>query len=66
MKTLTKDPVCWMDVDPAQAGGRVSYQGKTYQFCSYECEVRFKRSPEDYMETQAPGPNERSPKPENL
>ena len=33
-RTLVKDPVCNMDVDPATAAGSSEYKGQTYYFCS--------------------------------
>ena len=33
-KTIVKDPVCNMDVDPATARGSAEYKGQTYYFCS--------------------------------
>ena len=50
--TLSKDPVCGMEVSPGKAekAGRTShYQGKTYYFCSDECKAQFDKSPERYV-----------------
>src|SRR5689334_17213061 len=52
-KTIVKDPVCNMDVDPATARGSAEYKGHTYYFCSPGCVTRFKADPEKYL---APGP----------
>jgi Cu+-exporting ATPase len=48
-KTLVKDPVCNMDVDPATAAGSSEYRGQTYCFCSLGCVKRFNADPEKYL-----------------
>src|SRR5262249_6999760 len=53
-KTLVKDPVCHMDVDPARARGSAEYKGKTYYFCSPGCVERFQRDPEKYLAPKPP------------
>src|SRR6476619_1945149 len=40
-KTIVKDPVCNMDVDPAMAAGSSEYKDQTYYFCSLGCVKRF-------------------------
>jgi membrane fusion protein, copper/silver efflux system len=47
--TVVKDPVCGMDVDPNEAAGKVEYQGKTYYFCSNECQAKFEKAPKQYV-----------------
>lgn len=42
------DPVCGMDIDPADAVGTEEYEGKTYYFCSKSCQEQFKAEPEKY------------------
>lgn len=42
------DPVCGMEVDPATAPS-VTYQGKTYYFCSDGDKAKFEKSPEQYL-----------------
>lgn len=42
-----KDPVCGMDVDPAQAL-KVEHEGKTYYFCSKDCQEKFQKNPAQY------------------
>ena len=32
-----KDPVCGMLVDPGEAAGQRSFDGKTFYFCSPDC-----------------------------
>jgi Cu+-exporting ATPase len=48
-RTLVKDPVCNMDVDPATAAGSSEYKGQTYYFCSPGCVKRFNADPEKYL-----------------
>jgi membrane fusion protein, copper/silver efflux system len=50
--TLSKDPVCGVDVSisKAEKAGRKSiYQGKTYYFSSDECKEKFEKNPERYV-----------------
>src|SRR5215813_3793434 len=53
-KTLVKDPVCHMDVDPARARGSAEYNGQIYYFCSPGCVDRFQRDPEKYLAPKPP------------
>jgi adenylate cyclase len=46
---LPIDPVCRMVVDPGRAAGDLSYDGRTYHFCSLACVQAFAASPEDYV-----------------
>src|SRR5438445_3430332 len=48
-KTIVKDPVCNMDVDPANARGSTEYEGQTYYFCSPGCVTRFNADPKKYL-----------------
>jgi P-type Cu+ transporter len=49
--TLTKDPVCGMDVFPGEAaGGSAEHRGHTYWFCSPGCREKFVAEPERYVE----------------
>ncbi len=51
--SLSKDPVCGMDVDEsrARAAGRMSeHRGKTYYFCMDECKKMFDNDPAHYAE----------------
>jgi Cu+-exporting ATPase len=48
-RTLVKDPVCNMDVDPATAAGSSEHKGRTYYFCSLGCVKRFNAGPEKYL-----------------
>lgn len=46
---MVKDPVCGMDVDPANAADSVEYKGQTYYFCAPGCKVAFEKEPEKYL-----------------
>ena len=48
-KTLAKDPVCGMSVDPATAKHRLEYGGKTYYFCCDGCRTKFAADPARYL-----------------
>jgi membrane fusion protein, copper/silver efflux system len=57
MYAPAKDPVCGMEVDQgkAQAAGKLSnYNGKTYYFCSDQCQRKFEANPESYLKKVAP------------
>jgi Cu+-exporting ATPase len=43
------DPVCGMEVDPAQAAGSAEYKGQTYYFCAPGCKRAFEKEPEKYL-----------------
>lgn len=43
-----KDPVCGMQIDPASAIGKAEHGGKTYYFCSQQCEKKFDAAPGQY------------------
>lgn len=53
-RTLVKDPVCNMNVDPARAAGSAEYKGQTYYFCSQGCVKRFNADPEKYLAPRTP------------
>jgi Cu+-exporting ATPase len=53
-KTIVKDPVCNMNVDPANARGSAEYNGHTYYFCSPGCVTRFNAEPEKYLAPRPP------------
>lgn len=56
-RTLVKDPVCGMNVDPARAAGSSEYAGSTYHFCSTSCKRKFDEEPTRYL---AEGPRSRT------
>jgi len=46
-----KDPVCAMDVEPAEAaGGSAQHRGTTYWFCHPACREKFVADPARYLE----------------
>lgn len=42
---MAKDPVCGMDVEIARAAATADFDGRTYYFCSPQCEQDFNRQP---------------------
>src|ERR1700674_1259633 len=44
-----KDPICGMDVDPANARYQTQHNGKEYFFCSAGCLTKFQASPEKIL-----------------
>jgi len=44
-----KDPVCGMDVDPANARYQTQHNGKKYFFCSAGCLAKFQANPEKIL-----------------
>ena len=52
---MVKDPVCGMEIDPAQAAGSAVYEGKTYYFCAPGCQKAFEKEPKKYLGQSAPG-----------
>lgn len=49
MKTITKDPVCGMNVSEHQAAAKSLYRGKTYYFCSTACKEQFDKDQGHYL-----------------
>jgi YHS domain-containing protein len=43
-ETATRDPHCGRPVDPKQAV-TLTWEGKTYSFCSEECKAAFQADP---------------------
>ncbi len=39
------DPICGMTVDPANAAGSSTREGKTYYFCGVGCKKKFDAGP---------------------
>ena len=46
--SMTKDPVCGMQVNSETARYESEYQGQTHIFCSEDCKRKFDQSPEQY------------------
>lgn len=55
-KTMVRDVVCNMTVDPATARAREEYKGTTYFFCCAGCASKFKADPEKYLAKSAGAP----------
>jgi Cu2+-exporting ATPase len=47
-RRAVKDPVCGMELEPEMAYSKTDYAGRTFYFCSKQCEEEFKKSPEKY------------------
>lgn len=45
---MATDPACKMTIDEKSAAGKSDYNGKTYYFCSFGCEAKFDRNPQQY------------------
>ncbi|MCF7802545.1 MAG: heavy metal translocating P-type ATPase, partial [Candidatus Marinimicrobia bacterium] len=58
------DPVCGMQVDPADALS-VEYQGETVYFCSEHCKHKFEAEPEKYIEADYENEHENENKSDN-
>jgi DNA-binding MarR family transcriptional regulator/YHS domain-containing protein len=48
-REAVRDPVCGMDVVPAQAAGTSLYMEQTYYFCARTCKEQFDKDPEAYL-----------------
>lgn len=48
---MVKDPVCGMDIDPANAAGKSLHKGQEIYFCSLKCKERFDKVPGSFMNT---------------
>lgn len=44
-----KDPVCGMTIESATAAGQAAHDGRTYFFCSDQCQRQFEQSPEKFV-----------------
>jgi Cu+-exporting ATPase len=50
--TTVRDPVCGMDIDPADAAAQIDHDGTAYYFCSQHCAARFNANPAQYVHTE--------------
>jgi YHS domain-containing protein len=53
-RTMEKDLICGMEVDPAIAL-KSEYDGKTYYFCSVACKDAFEKEPTKYAKKESGG-----------
>jgi P-type Cu+ transporter len=61
-RSLAKDPVCGMSVDPATAKHKAEHAGATYYFCSAGCREKFAADPARFVApTRAPAPAKPAP-----
>src|SRR5260370_20296286 len=56
MSSKVIDPVCRMEVDPANSAGSFEYKGATYHFCSIRCRDKFKNDPDSFVTRATPHP----------
>ena len=52
--TLSRDPVCGMNVNPATAKYSHEHDGKKYYFCCGGCAEKFKGNPQGYLDRPVP------------
>lgn len=45
---MSIDPVCGMEVDPADAAGQSEYKDEVFYFCSPVCKQKFDQNPDAY------------------
>jgi YHS domain-containing protein len=45
---LERDPVCGMKLPPGHEAANVTYDGRTFHFCSHECRDLFLKDPRTY------------------
>lgn len=48
-KGIVHDPVCGMNIMPAEAAGSYDFEGATYYFCSATCLERFRVNPQQFL-----------------
>src|SRR5437016_6343375 len=48
-RSIARDPVCGMSVDPDAAAAHHHYRGQTYFFCSLRCLQEFSSEPSKYL-----------------
>jgi Cu+-exporting ATPase len=54
---LVTDPVCEMKVNPVTSEHRGEHGGKTFHFCSAECQKKFTINPETYLQPKVAEPS---------
>ena len=60
LKSKVKDPVCGMEIEPAQAASQCDFDGATYYFCSADCRAKFDAEPALYATGAMSSPGETS------
>ncbi len=50
---MSQDPVCGMEVRPENAIAKSEYHGKTYHFCSVDCQRKFTDNPDKFVKQAA-------------
>lgn len=50
MADTVTDPVCGMQIDPANAVASEEYDGQTFYFCSAGCHAGFRKDPSRYAQ----------------
>lgn len=53
---MERDPVCGMNVDPLRAKATAEHGGKQFYFCCEGCAVKFRATPEKYLQSGANPP----------
>jgi P-type Cu+ transporter len=53
-KTVARDPVCGMRVDPATSKYRFDLRGESFHFCSAGCRTKFAAAPGKYLTKSGP------------
>ena len=53
---MERDPVCGMELRPGQEEASITYQDRTFHFCSVECRKRFEQKPKDYIKASESTP----------
>jgi Cu+-exporting ATPase len=48
MTATAIDPVCGARLDEAEAVGSARFEGRTFHFCSEQCQAKFTADPERY------------------
>ena len=58
--TITIDPVCGMEINPATASRQSEFEGETFYFCSPSCTEKFDAAPEKFIKSAAKKPDDYS------
>ena len=46
---MDRDPVCGAVLRPGQEGASITYQDRTFHFCSVECKREFEKNAKTYV-----------------